>query len=236
MNKKIIGSGYLFVAAAFVFWISWYLMPDPGTTDPAHILSIVKSSRSHVWYSVLLQVVSSIMYVAALFLLTAATFSHKKIVITGLVFFGIGTLGLCSDAFFHLLVYYMTNICVQLQKNVISVMKFMQTDALLFLVPLLLSFFLGSLLLTVGLSKDRIVSSTPLTIHIIAIVFGITVALIRSFFSVKNPVLTISVLALFAAGQACLGMELVGFQKRTSIYKRVIIHEETEPLHVFEKN
>ena len=78
MNKKIIGSGYLFVAAAFVFWISWYLMPDPGTTDPAHILSIVKSSRSHVWYSVLLQVVSSIMYVAALFLLTAATFSHKK--------------------------------------------------------------------------------------------------------------------------------------------------------------
>ena len=57
---------------------------------------------------------------------------------------GIGAMGLCADAFFHLLAWFMTDDSVTIQEDVIRVMEFMQTDALIFLVPLLLPFFMAA--------------------------------------------------------------------------------------------
>nr|WP_231384508.1 hypothetical protein [Leptospira alstonii] len=46
--------------------MSWFLMPDPGTTDSAHILEIVKKSRMSVFSSVIVQIVSSVLYTVVL--------------------------------------------------------------------------------------------------------------------------------------------------------------------------
>src|SRR5262245_3007937 len=97
----------LFLYASASFWLSWFLMPDPGTTDAAHILAIVKQNRFSVLASVLVQITSSAAYLAALFLLVRIVVPRKTAMV-GLMLFGIGVLGLCADAFFHLLAFFMT--------------------------------------------------------------------------------------------------------------------------------
>ena len=85
------------------------------------------------------------------------THPQKKITLAGAVLFGIGILGLCADAFFHLLAYFMTDDSVTVQKDVIQTMNFMQTTGVAFLIPLLLPFFIGSIVFAVGLKKEGII-------------------------------------------------------------------------------
>src|ERR1044071_3159471 len=108
MNKQMRMIGWLLIHAALAFWISWFLMPDPGTTDTKHILEIVKEDRATVLSSVIIQIISSALYLVAFFLLVRKHFSNKTI-LTGAILFGIGAMGLCADAFFHLLAYFMTD-------------------------------------------------------------------------------------------------------------------------------
>ncbi|MBW0432847.1 hypothetical protein HGB47_04385 [Leptospira yasudae] len=87
---------------AVTFWISWFLTPDPGTTDTNHILRIVKAVREFVWISAITQIVSSACYTIALFLIADLFSPQKKTTLIGLALFGIGAMGMCADAFFHL--------------------------------------------------------------------------------------------------------------------------------------
>src|SRR5215510_3256106 len=105
MQKQKTLTGYLLILAAISFWLSWFLMPDPGTTDTRHILEIVKQSRASVLCSVVVQILSSILYIAALFLLVRVSVP-KKATMVGFILLGIGALGLCADAFFHLLAFF----------------------------------------------------------------------------------------------------------------------------------
>src|SRR5689334_318733 len=118
-------AGYLLILAAITFWISWFLMPDPGTTDTNHILAIVKQARTSVFCSVIIQIVSSVLYVLALFSLTYFNTFQKKIIFIGISLLGIGAMGLSSDAFFHLLAFFMTDDSVNIQQDVLRVMNFM---------------------------------------------------------------------------------------------------------------
>lgn len=72
-------AGYLLAFAGATFWISWFLMPDPGTTDSGHILEIVKQSRVSVLSSVLLQIASSVLYAIALFSMAQLFLPQKKV-------------------------------------------------------------------------------------------------------------------------------------------------------------
>src|SRR5262245_32417560 len=130
MKRQTNMAGYMMILAAIGFWISWFLMPDPGTTDTEHILRIVKEARNSVFASVTIQIISSVLYIFALFPLSQGIFIRKKLTLYGLILFGIGVLGLCSDAFFHLLAFYMTDSTVTVQADIITVMTFMQTKAL----------------------------------------------------------------------------------------------------------
>lgn len=172
MKKQLNVAGSLLVLAAITFWVSWLLMPDPGTTDTAHILSIVKRSRDAVICSVITQITSAVLYIIALFLLVK-NHVHSRSTTTGVILIGIGAMGMCADAFFHLLAWFMTDGRVTIQKDVIRVMEFMQADALVLLIPLLLPFFIGCFFIALGLRRQGLVSKTPLCIFIAAIVIGI---------------------------------------------------------------
>lgn len=210
MNKQINSTAWLLIGAAITFWISWFLMPDPGTTDTTHILSIVKQSRSSVISSVTIQVISSVLYILAIFSLTKTGIVQKKLSWIGISLLGIGAMGLCADAFFHLLAWYMTDESVTIQKDVIQVMEFMQTSALIYLVPLLLPLFIGSILLAIGLKKQSMITAAALYAFILSLIIGpIVVVIAKNFFQYEGAGLAMIILGIFAGGQAMIGIDLM---------------------------
>lgn len=209
MNKQTKLTGWLLILAAITFWISWFLMPDPGTTDTRHILEIVKQSRTSVLLSVIIQILSSVLFLVALFLVTKIN-PLQRSAMTGVALLGIGAMGLCADAFFHLLAWFMTDDTVTIQDDVVRVMDFMQTEGLIFLVPLLLLFFIGSLVLAIGLSKQAIISTKPKFIFITAFFTGLIGTIIaNTIVGSKIPGFMLIVLGLFAAGQVLVGVEFI---------------------------
>jgi hypothetical protein len=183
-------------------------MPDPGTTDTTHILSIVRQSRTAVMASIIVQIITSILYVIALFLLTRTSFRQKRSTMTGIILLAVGVLGLCSDAFFHLLAYFMTDDSVTIQQDVVQVMDFMQTTGVAFLLPILLPFFIGSLVLAMGLNKQLLITRTSMLIIITSFSIGILGALAKKT-QIGEPAPMIVTLGLFAIGQAFIGLDLI---------------------------
>jgi hypothetical protein len=203
-------ASYLLIIAAIAFWLSWFLMPDQGTADTYHILQIVKDSRKEVFYSVILQIFSSVIYIPALFALAISASPLKKSTFTGIVFLAIGAMGMCADAFFHLLAYFMTDESVNLQKDVLIVMNFMQTQGIVFLLPLLLLFFIGSLLISIGLKKQQLITKIPKIIFLIAFITAIGGGVvINKILGYGRPVLVLIFLGLFALGQIIIAKDLL---------------------------
>ncbi|RHX96154.1 hypothetical protein DLM76_04145 [Leptospira yasudae] len=214
MKKQTLVASCLLIIAAVTFWISWFLMPDPGTTDTNHILRIVKSVREFVWISAITQIVSSACYTIALFLIADLFSPQKKTTLIGLALFGIGAMGMCADAFFHLLAYYMTDDSVLLQENVVIVMTFMQTKGVVILIPLMLPFFIGSILLGIGLRSQNAVSKLPMSLFLTATFVGIGTAIVaKQVFGYSGRIVSLSILGAFAFGQAWIGSELLRFKK-----------------------
>ncbi len=209
-NKVLVLAGTLWIAAAVTFWLSWFLMPDPGTTDTEHILQMVKQSRNAVLASVIVQIFSSVLFIFALFALAKTVFSLKKIYLTGIALVGVGAMGFCADAFFHLLAWYMTDSSVTIQKDVVQVMEFMQTSALNFLIPLLLPFFAGTLLLANSLRRTGITSGLPVILLSIVIIAGPAAIIIANkVFGYSGPWMSQVPIGIFAAALVLLGIELI---------------------------
>lgn len=210
MNKQNTLPAYLMILAALSFWAGWFLMPDPGTTDTEHILDIVRASRKAVLCSVILQIISSVLFMVSLFLLLCRNIVANRMIISGVVLFGIGAMGMCADAFFHLLAWFMTQRDVNIQADVVKVMELMQTKGLYFLVPLMIPFFIGSLLLSIELYKQKAVSRKPMVILSSSLLVGIAaIFLANILFGATSPVLSLTILGVFTAGLVVLGWELL---------------------------
>jgi hypothetical protein len=209
MNKQKNLTGWLLISAAFTFWTSWFLMPDPGTTDTQYILKAVKEERINVLCSVIMQIVSSVLYILALFLLAQLDPGKKRTALVGISLFGIGAMGLCADAFFHLLAYFMTEGSVNIQQDVIHVMEFMQTTGVTFLIPLLIPLFIGSLVVSIGLEKKVLFAKTSTILFMTAFAVAITGGVSTNAFHYTIPGLSIITLALFACGQVLMGIGII---------------------------
>src|SRR5690242_8405596 len=97
-------AGLLFIAAAALFWLSWFFMPGVGVTDAAQIFDLVGHKRSSVMVSVVTQLLSSALYVPALLGVTRAmSLTHGSAVRWGAGFLLLGAMGSAMDAVFHLL-------------------------------------------------------------------------------------------------------------------------------------
>lgn len=206
-NQRLAGG--LFILAAITFWISWFLMPDPGTVDTIHILRIVREARSNVFNSVIVQLISAGLLISSLFIISQDVYPAKKLTLAGLILLGIGSMGLCADAFFHVLAYYMTDESITTTADVIGVMDFMQTKGVILLLPVLLPVFIGSLILAIGLNRQGFISRRPQLIFISVYIISVLTAVMIKTEVFTGPAPSMWLISAFALGLAFVGMEFM---------------------------
>ena len=118
--------GPCLAAAAALFWACWLLMPGVGVTDAERILELVGSRRSAVLASVIVQLVSALLYSPALVGMVAdARLGADPGVRRGAALLLAGAMGSAADAVLHLLAYAMT-LPGQDAGALAAVMRFMQ--------------------------------------------------------------------------------------------------------------
>jgi hypothetical protein len=201
-------AGMAMAVAAITFWISWYLMPDQGTADTMHILRIVHEARDAVFVSVVVQIFSSVVYALAIVLYLVSFSGHSRSTVAGSVLLIIGAMGMCADAFFHLLAAFMTDEAVHLQEHTVLIMQAMQTRGILFLAPLLLPFFAGTFLLAAGSSRSGATDRLPLHIATLAVMIAVVGAVIvNTVIGHGRGILVLVVLGLFALSHLVMGFQ-----------------------------
>jgi hypothetical protein len=135
-------TGCALTAGAICLWISWALMPDAATNNADHILTAVASSRGNVRASALLQLLGAALVVPGL----VAEGAPERGTRAGAVVLLWGAMGMAADAVYHQLAFEMTARGVA-RDAVLPVMANMQLVDLRSLVPLLLAFLVGAIVL-----------------------------------------------------------------------------------------
>jgi hypothetical protein len=166
-------SGILLAVAAAAFWLGWILMPDAGTRDAAHILDVVGAHRSAVWWSAVVHWLSSILFILGII----GIHSDVRASASGGARLGaalalLGAMGVCLDACFHLMAYYLTADGVP-ASAVLESMRLLQTEGLAFLVPLLLSLIVGGAVYSVGLARAGITSGRSRWVFLLGIAWAV---------------------------------------------------------------
>lgn len=200
--------GVSLMAAATMFWLAWLLMPGVGVTDATQIFALVASQRSLVAISVVLQLLSAVLYVPALLEIAsdieAGRFPAMR---WGAGLLLVGAMGSAADAVLHLLAYAMTTPGLDLT-TLIRVMTFMQGPGLLLLAPLILCFFLGGGVLSYAFAKARLVSRWNLRLYGIAIGVAIIGGLMAAKGFVPSRAVGLLTLSIVSAAQVWIGMAL----------------------------
>lgn len=197
-------AGAAMVFAAVTFWLAWFLMPDAGTSDPGHILSAVRAKRDGVWWSVVIQIVSSAAFVPAVALAHPA--SPRALAGACLVL--VGAMGMAMDAVYHLAAYYMTADGVA-PESVLEPMRLMQSDGLKFLVPLLLPLLFGGWVFASGLRREGTASRWPGRVFAAAFILAAAGGGVVVATSTGRRAVVLTFLGLIALGYARLGLDLV---------------------------
>jgi hypothetical protein len=136
---------------AILLWIAWALMPDAATNDAAHILKAVAAARANVRASAILQLVGAALLAVGL----AAEATPERRTRAGAVALLLGAVGMAADAVYHQLAFEMTAPDV-VSSAVLPVMTRMQTVELRPLMPLLVLFLVGAVVLGAQRARRRI--------------------------------------------------------------------------------
>jgi hypothetical protein len=200
--------GVCLIAAAFTFWMAWFLMPLPGTTDVAFILEQVGATPERVWLSVAVQIVSSALFVPALLALARVRgVGDSPLGFAALSLGGIGATGLAADAIYHLLAYEMVLPGID-RAAMVPVMARFQAQDLVFAAPQLVALLLGLAALSWIAARAGIVSRASPRLQLAALALaGIGGAAVRLSGGGRRAV-ALGVLALFSLSLAWLGAAL----------------------------
>jgi hypothetical protein len=197
------------IAAAVLFGLAWFFMPVAGVTDAQEIFRIVTPQRGLVLAASILQLVAATLYVPAMIAVIRSTDLpfYSKVWRPASVLV-VGTLGLATDAIDHLLSYAMTAPGVD-QSAQVDVMAFMQGPALLLISPLIASFFVGAVWLSVAFARAGAISRWNPGLYAVALgiaVVGAALATATEVISTRTVgILTLSTVAV---AQAWLGVVL----------------------------
>ncbi len=102
-------AGVCWVGAAISFWLAWFLMPLPGTTDAGFILAEVGATSGRVFWSVAFQLISSALFAPALLgLVSVSPRRGAGLGFAAASLVGVGVTGLAADAIYHLVAYEMS--------------------------------------------------------------------------------------------------------------------------------
>jgi hypothetical protein len=207
-------TGISLVAAAALFWLAWLLMPGVGVTDAGQIFALVASQRTLVAASVVVQLLSAVLYVPAMLGVTSdVVLGSIPAVRKGAGALLVGAMGSAADAVLHLLAYAMTAPGLNLA-TLIRVMAFMQGPGLLLLAPLIVCFFLGGAILSFALGKARIISLWNARLHGVAIVVAVIGGVLASKGVLPPRAVGLVTLGIISAAQAWLGAALCQYRAR----------------------
>lgn len=189
------------ILAASGFWISWLLMPGVGITDAARIFDLVGQQRGSVLASSALQLVSAACYAPALVSLASGSASASAPGLRlGVTLLLAGAMGSAADAIYHLFAYEMTAPGVS-RDAMLPVMTRMQGPGLVWILPLIGCFFLGTgLLLRVALRAGPARGARPLWLVVGLLVASLLVLASAGPIPPGRPV-GLAVLALVSASQ-----------------------------------
>jgi hypothetical protein len=179
---------------AVLLWAAWALMPDAATNDAGHILTAVGSARVGVRASAILQLAGAALLIAGL-----AVEAGDGRTRAGVIAMLIGSAGMAADAVYHQLAFEMTAPGVA-RDAVLPVMAKMQTDELRPLIPMLLLFPLGAVML--GIQRRRGGVGSPSTARLLiapAIIVPLGVVC-RVAFGLPGRVVALTVLGAICAG------------------------------------
>jgi len=197
-------AGWLLSTAAALFWLSWALMPGVGVTAAAQIFDLVSKQRPYVMLSVVTQLLSAALYVPALLGIVCAHTSARARWGAGPLL--LGATGSAMDAIFHLLAYAMTAPNLE-RAALLQVMAFMQGPGLRLVAPFIISFFAGSVCLSVALMKDRVVSKMSAYTYLLALGIAFVGKWAASGGIVSSRSVGLTVLAAISLAQLILGFE-----------------------------
>jgi hypothetical protein len=202
-------AGGCWVGAAITFWLAWFLMPLPGTTDAAFILDQVGATRERVFWSVALQLVSSALFVPGLLgLVSSSALRGSTPGFVGATLVGIGATGFAADAIYHLLAYEMSLPGVT-RDAMLPVMERFQSADLVFVAPQLLALLGGVGFLTWSAARAGAASRWAPRLLAAALVLALVGgAAVRASGGAGRRVLALCVLALFSLATAQLGAGL----------------------------
>jgi hypothetical protein len=207
MISRRIG-GWSLIVAAVLFWLSWFLMPEPGTVDAAFILKAIAAQRGLVLTSAIVQTICAVGLVLGVLSITGA---RSTLVTVGAALTLVGALGNAADAVYHQLAYEMTAPDVD-RAAMLPVMTRMQTVQIRLLVPLLVSFLPGAACLCIGLAREeRGPRENPRVAVLFAAALGLAVAaaVAARGFGVSPRPISLSALALFSFAIAATGWQLL---------------------------
>lgn len=207
-KRFVKAGGLLFILAGITFWLGWFLMPDAGTNDAAHILQLVSTHRQNVWLSVLTHILCSILLaIGVIGIQTDARMSRSKTTRWGASLVSLGAVGVCLDAFFHLIAYYMTTDGVP-QKAMAAPMALIQTQGIKFLIPFLLAFIIGGTVYTAGFYHVGATSVWPKRVLLAGLAWALIGGLIAAKLGTGHQLVTLGFLSWISLGYIWGGFEV----------------------------
>ncbi|HEY9839815.1 MAG TPA: hypothetical protein V6D23_05100 [Candidatus Obscuribacterales bacterium] len=202
-------SGLILMLAGLSFWLGWALMPDAGTNDPAHILRLVAAHRQGVWWSVVTHLLSSLAFVIAVVgLQTERRCARSKTTRVGATLVLMGAMGVCMDAFFHLVAYYMTAASVA-PAGVLEPMRLLQTQGILFLVPLLLALIVGGTVYSAGFYHIDATSPWSKRVFLAGLAWALIGGLIAARTGMGRQLVSQGLITFIALAYCWLGYEVL---------------------------
>jgi hypothetical protein len=197
------------IAAAALFWLSWYLMPQPGTTDASYILAAVARQRGSVLASAIVQTLSAVATVPAMLFVARLPCGRRGStpLYLGAALLLVGAIGNGADAVYHQMAYEMTAPGVD-TAAVAPVMARMQTVDIRLLAPLMLAFLAGAVCLAVGLARARLAPPWIWRLYVLMALVAVAGRMAVKAAVVDARPVALAVLAIASAALAWSGWAL----------------------------
>lgn len=209
MTRSEAFGGTCLVAAAVSFWLCWFLMPMPGTTDVAYILANVAATPERVWLSVAVQMLSSALFIPGfLAFVLAPALRGSALAFPAAALAGIGVTGLAADAIYHLLAYEMVQPGIA-REAMFPVMTRFQTEDLVFVAPQLLALLAGLALMSLAAARAGLVSKLNPGLYGVALGVAVSGAALAAALGQGRRGVALAVLAIVSTAIAWLGAALV---------------------------
>lgn len=202
-------AGLFFILAGLLFWLGWALLPDLGNHDPAQTLALVAGHRSHVWWAVFIHIATSLaLGVGVVALQTDRRATRSKTMRVGATLIVVGAMGLCLEAFFHLVTFYMTAPNVALAQ-MYEPLRLLQTQGKIVWQLLELALIIGGTVYSAGLYHIDATSPWAKRVFLVGLAWGLIGSLITSRLGLDPQWMIHGFLSWVALGYSWMGFEVL---------------------------